>query len=64
MAIALKDKYGDLPLVFAGGVMSNSIIRESMEKRLDCVFAKPKYSTDNAVGVSCLAYRGWKDATG
>lgn len=64
MAIALKDKYGDLPLVFAGGVMSNSIIRESMEKRLDCVFAKPEYSTDNAVGISCLAYRGWKDATG
>ena len=64
MAIALKEKYGDLPLVFAGGVMSNSIIRESMEKRLDCVFAKPEYSTDNAVGISCLAYRGWKDATG
>lgn len=47
-------EYGNLPVVFAGGVMSNSIIRESMIKRFDCMFSLPEYSTDNAVGVAVL----------
>lgn len=55
MAVSLKEKYGDIPFVFAGGVMSNKIIRESMEKRLNCIFAEPEYSTDNAVGIAYLA---------
>lgn len=54
MSVSLKEKYGDLPLVFAGGVMSNSIIKASLQKRLDCIFAKPEYSTDNAVGIAYL----------
>jgi N6-L-threonylcarbamoyladenine synthase len=59
MSVSLQSKYGELPLVFAGGVMSNSIIRESLQKRLDCVFAKPQYSTDNAVGIAYLAKEKW-----
>jgi N6-L-threonylcarbamoyladenine synthase len=59
MCISLKEIYGDLPIVFAGGVMSNFIIRESLTKRLDCVFAKPQYSTDNAVGIAYLAKEKW-----
>lgn len=62
MSLSLRQTYGELPIVFAGGVMSNTIIQESMKKRMDCIFAKPEYSTDNAVGISCLAYRGWKNA--
>ncbi len=47
--------YGDLPIVFAGGVMSNSTIREHMTKKYSCHFAEPQFSSDNAVGVAVLA---------
>ena len=45
---------GDLPLIYAGGVMSNSIIREDISKRYGG-FAQPAFSADNAMGVSVLA---------
>ncbi len=59
MVISLKEKYGDIPFVFAGGVMSNKIIRESITGRISCTFAKPEYSTDNAVGIAYLAKIKW-----
>lgn len=62
MANSLKEKYGNLPIIFAGGVMSNKIISESMKSRLDCIFAKPEYSTDNGVGIACLAEKAWNNA--
>ena len=46
---------GDLPLIYAGGVMSNSIIREDISKRYGGRFAQPVFSADNAAGVSILA---------
>ncbi len=49
------DEYGNLPLVYAGGVMSNSIIRKRLESKFDAVFAKPEFSCDNAAGVAVLA---------
>lgn len=49
------ETHGDMPIVFAGGVMSNSIIRESLVKRLPCYFSKPEFSTDNACGVAVLS---------
>ena len=52
---ALKE-YPGLPIVFSGGVASNSMLREMLQP-LDPVFAKPEYSTDNALGVAVLAYR-------
>ncbi len=48
-------EYGNLPLVFAGGVMSNSIIREKIQSRFGASFAKPDFSCDNAAGVAILA---------
>lgn len=57
MTDALLEKYGKLPLLFAGGVMSNSIIRKNIEKRYDAVFAQPEFSSDNACGTAYLAYR-------
>lgn len=50
----ILEMYGDIPVVFAGGVMSNSIIRESLTKRLPCTFCEPVYSTDNACGIAVL----------
>ena len=48
--------YPGLPLVFSGGVASNSMLRKVMEP-LSPVFAQPQYSTDNAMGVAILAFR-------
>lgn len=49
------EKYGNLPVVYAGGVMSNSIIRSRIESRFNAVFAKPEFSCDNAAGTAVLA---------
>ena len=47
-------KYGELPLVFAGGVMSNSIIKEILKSRFSAFFAEPEFSSDNAAGIAVL----------
>lgn len=47
-------KYGKKPIVFAGGVMSNVIIRDYMQKKYNAFFAQPEFSTDNAAGVSII----------
>ena len=52
---ALLDEYGDLPLLYAGGVMSNTIIRGSIEQKFGGIFAKPEFSSDNAAGIAVLA---------
>lgn len=52
---ALKD-YPGLPIVFSGGVASNSMLRDVM-KPLNPVFSQPQFSTDNAMGVAVLAHR-------
>ncbi len=52
---ALK-AYPGLPVVFSGGVASNSLLREVIAP-LDPVFAQPQFSTDNAMGVAVLAHR-------
>lgn len=64
MAYRLKEQYGEVPLVFAGGVMSDSIIRNNMTKRFNCLFARPEFSTDNAAGVAVLAFLKYKNIIG
>ncbi len=55
MSERIRERYGDLPFVYAGGVMSDSIIREALLSRFDCVFAQPAFSCDNAAGTAVLA---------
>ena len=51
------DKYGELPLVFAGGVMSDVIIRDRIISRYPSAsFAQPQFSCDNAAGVAIYGY--------
>ena len=45
-----------LPVVFSGGVASNSLLR-SLTADLSPVFAEPRFSTDNAMGVAILTSR-------
>lgn len=45
-----------LPLVFSGGVSSNSLLRGRFSQ-MDAVFCPSQYSTDNAMGPAVLAWR-------
>ena len=60
MTDALLDRYGELPLVYAGGVMSNTIIKNSFKEKYNAAFAEPVYSSDNAAGVAYLCYRKYR----
>ena len=45
--------YHDLPVLFSGGVASNSMLRRRMP---DAIFGEPRYSTDNAMGIAVLTW--------
>lgn len=51
------DQYPGLPVLCAGGVASNALLRETMTKACGAVFAPPRFSTDNAMGVAVLTWR-------
>lgn len=48
-------QFGDLPVIFTGGVSSNTLLRKEMEP-LGGIFGAPEYSTDNAMGIAVLTY--------
>ncbi len=55
MSEAAREKYPDLPIIYAGGVMRNGIIKEMLAKNLrDVWFADTELSSDNAVGTAYL----------
>ena len=56
MSEAYIERFGDTEFVFAGGVMSNTIIRASLEAKFKSHFAMPELSRDNAVGIAYLTY--------
>lgn len=60
MTDATLSEYGKLPLVYAGGVMSNRIIRNTIENKYGGIFAKPEFSSDNAAGIAVLAAEAYK----
>ena len=42
-----------LPVLFSGGVASNSLLRRQMP---EAIFGEPRYSTDNALGIAVLTW--------
>lgn len=54
MTAAALLNLGDMPVVYAGGVMSDVIIRQAVEPRFDAYFAEPEFSCDNAAGIAYL----------
>ena len=60
MTDATLSEYGKLPLVYAGGVMSNCIIRNTIENKYGGIFAKPEFSSDNAAGIAVLTAEAYK----
>lgn len=47
--------YPDLPILYAGGVMSCKRLQNALGKKYRCYFATPELSGDNAVGTALLA---------
>ncbi len=54
MTTALRAEFGNLPLVYAGGVMSNSLLKASLTAQFGGAFAEPVFSADNAAGIAVL----------
>ena len=49
------EEYGELPLIYAGGVMCNSQIKRYITEKYGACFASPQFSSDNAAGIAVLA---------
>lgn len=55
---AVRVRYPDIPMVYAGGVMSNRRIQTMLGKKFkDTYFSEPQFSADNAAGVALLSRR-------
>ena len=61
MSLKLRADYGDLPLLFAGGVMSNSIIKDRLTRELGAAFSLPAFAADNAAGVALYGKMKWNN---
>jgi len=59
MAEQAIEKYGKMPILFAGGVMSNMFMRSAICERFEAYFAEPEFSADNAAGVALLSRRAY-----
>ncbi len=53
--ISALQQYGDIPIVFTGGVSSNRCLRRTMAQ-VNSVFGTPACSTDNAMGIAVLTW--------
>ncbi len=56
----VRELHPDLPILYAGGVMSNKRIKQRLSRREEVHFAEPVFSSDNAAGIALLAEREWK----
>ena len=54
-------QYGEQPLLLSGGVASSAFLRRAMANG---IYAEPRYSADNAMGIAILAYRAAQRAIG
>lgn len=54
LASNVRSAYGDIPIVWAGGVMSNSIIKSRLAALGNVYFTEPQFSADNAAGVALI----------
>lgn len=57
----LRKEYPNMSIIYAGGVMSNSLIKAYLTSKFDNVFfSEPQFSTDNAAGIALLALNEYK----
>lgn len=53
----LRSEYENIPIIYAGGVMSNRRIKSLLSKRENVFFSEPEFSSDNAAGIALLCRR-------
>ena len=53
-----QTEYHGIPVLFSGGVASNSMLRSKMP---EAIFGAPQYSTDNAMGIAVLTWLAVKN---
>lgn len=58
----LRQRYGMIPVIYAGGVMSCRRMRSLLGRRENVFFAEPEFSADNAAGTALLAYKNYTEA--
>ena len=66
MTEQLRLQYGNLPFVYAGGVMRNTLVSERLSEQ-GGLFAKPEFSSDNAAGTALIGsifYQKQKERNG
>ena len=56
----IRNEYPDIPILYAGGVMSNKYLQKELSKFSKTYFATPEFSADNAAGVALLTYKSHK----
>ena len=62
LATEVRRRYPDIPMVFAGGVMSNRRIQTLLGNRFkNTYFSEPAFSADNAAGIALLCRRALKN---
>ena len=54
MTNELDARIPSLPIVYAGGVMSNRYLQSRLGERRNTYFAEPQFSADNAAGIALL----------
>ena len=47
-------RYGNMPVLFSGGVSSNRYLQRELSKKFGAFFAEPQFSADNAAGIALL----------
>lgn len=53
----LRERYPNIPIIYAGGVMSNKRIGARLAELSNTYFSAPEFSSDNAAGVALLCRR-------
>ena len=57
----VQSRVGRTPVLFAGGVMSNRLMRDRLSERFEAYFSEPEFSADNAAGIALLSRRQIND---
>lgn len=60
MTEQLDGRYPSIPVVYAGGVMSNRYLQGVLSTRANTYFAEPQFSADNAAGIALLCRQAYQ----
>lgn len=55
MTARVFDRYGEKPILYAGGVAASRYISQILKEKYSAFFASPAFSADNAAGVAIIA---------